>query len=216
MSPPPSPPKRNTPLIIGVVAAVLALCLLGVCGAALVGVGLIRANSGQQGQPAARPLPEPVGTTRELPREPMYSPPPVLPTTQAAPPPPPARIGQCIAVSVAGKFQGIGNCNGSIGTYRVVSVDYSQGQCADPGSAYLTERGYRLCLERHLVRLRCYKFPTGNGWIVGAPKCKAKGTVHVIDIVPGATNGNSCTRDQRWNRWYRFTNPTVVYCVMKY
>ncbi|MGK5518209.1 hypothetical protein ACSNN9_02520 [Micromonospora sp. URMC 107] len=142
-------------------------------------------------------------------------PPPVSPPLPP-PPPPPARIGQCVVVSVAGSFQGIGNCNGSSGTYRVVSVDYSQGQCADPGSAYLTERGYRLCLERHLVRLRCYRFPTGDGWIVGAPKCKAKGTVHIIDIVPGATNGNSCTRDQRWNRWYRFTNPTVVYCVMKY
>ncbi|MEU9505959.1 hypothetical protein AB0D32_06730 [Micromonospora sp. NPDC048170] len=215
--PPPTPPKRNTTLIIGVVAAVLALCLLGVCGAVVGGVVFFNARSGQQDRPTANSQPGPIETTRERPRvEPTYSSPRVVPTTEAAPPPPPARIGQCIVVSEKGRFQGIGNCNGTRGTYRVVSIDYSRGACADPDSAYITEDGYRLCLERHLVRLYCYKFPTGNGWIVGAPKCKAKGTVHIIDIVPGASNGNRCTRDRKWNRWYRFTNPTVVYCVMKY
>ncbi|GAA4243135.1 hypothetical protein [Dactylosporangium darangshiense] len=76
--------------------------------------------------------------------------------------------------------------------------------------------GYRLCLELYLVRTYCYKFPSGPGWVVAAPACKAKGTVHVIDIVPGASNGNNCTRDYKWNRWYQFLHPTVVYCVMQY
>ncbi|MCX4473589.1 hypothetical protein OOK41_25330 [Micromonospora sp. NBC_01655] len=199
------------------VAAALALCLLGVCGAAVVGVSIFKSRSGPQGQSAARSSPWPIATTGALPQvEPTDSPPQVAPTTEAAPPPPPAKIGQCVVVSEAGSFQGIGNCNGTRGTYRVVSMDYSQGECADPDSAYITEAGYRLCLELHLVRYYCYKFPKGSGWVVGATKCKAKGTVHIIDIVPGASNGNRCTRDRKWNRWYRFTNPTVVYCVMKY
>ncbi|MEU6076264.1 hypothetical protein [Micromonospora sp. NPDC047074] len=214
--PPPAPPKRNTPLIIGVVAGVLALCLLGVCGAVVGGVAFFN-RGGSPERPVGFPSPRPVETDDPSPSvEPTYTFPTAAPTTEAPPPPPPAKIGQCIAVSTTGQFQGIGNCNGTRGTYRVVSIDRSQGDCADPDSAYITEDGYRMCLERHLVRFRCYKFPTGRGWIVGAPKCKAKGTVHIIDIVPGASNGNRCTRDYKWNRWYRFTDPTVVYCVMKY
>ncbi|WP_326564308.1 hypothetical protein [Micromonospora peucetia] len=199
------------------VAAVLALCLVGVCGAAVGGVAIFKARSGPQDQSAVRSSPGPMETTGALPQvEPADPPTRIAPTTPAAPPPPPAKIGQCIVVSEKGSFQGIGNCNGTRGTYRVISLDASQGECADPDSAYITEAGYRLCLERHLVRFYCYKFPKDDGWIVGASKCKAKGTVHIIDIVSGATNGNRCTQDRKWNRWYRFTNPTVVYCVMRY
>ncbi|NBE79628.1 hypothetical protein [Micromonospora rubida] len=199
------------------VAAALALCLLGVCGAAVGGVVIFKARSGPQDRSAVSPAPGPMETTRTPPQvEPTYYPPQIVPTTEAVPPPPPAKIGQCVVVSEKGSFQGIGNCNGTRGTYRVVSMDNSQGTCADPDSAYITEAGYRLCLELHLVRFYCYKFPKGSGWVVGATKCKAKGTVHIIDIVPGASNGNRCTRDRKWNRWYRFLNPTVVYCVMKY
>lgn len=196
----------------------LALCLLGTC---VVAAGaLVVTNRGDDRRPTAvadetapvlSPTTPPPPSTRET-----YSPPAAPPTTEAAPPPPPAKIGQCIVVSEDGDFRGVGNCNGTRGTYRVVSVDYDQGACADPKSAYIGEDGYRLCLERHLVRNYCYKFPKGNGWIVGASKCKAKGTVHIVDIVPGATNDRNCTRDYRWNRWYRFTHPTVVYCVMQY
>ncbi|MEU2666798.1 hypothetical protein ACLQ20_08475 [Micromonospora sp. DT46] len=217
--PPAPPPKNNGPLIIGVIAGVLALCLLGTC---VVAAGaLVVANRGDDGRPVAvadgtPPVPSPTTPPPPSTRE-TYAPPEPPPTTEAAPPPPPpAKIGQCIVVSEDGDFLGVGNCNGTRGTYRVVSVDYDQGACADPKSAYIGEDGYRLCLERHLVRNYCYKFPKGNGWIVGASKCKAKGTVHIVDIVPGAANDRNCTRDYRWNRWYRFTHPTVVYCVMQY
>ncbi|MFY1593305.1 hypothetical protein [Micromonospora sp. WMMD737] len=218
LPPAPPPPKNNGPLIIGVIAGVLALCLLGTC---VVAAGaLVVANRGDDGRPVAvadGPAPVPSPTTPPPPTTwETSAPPEAPPTTEAAPPPPPAKIGQCIVVSEYGDFLGVGNCNGTRGTYRVVSVDRDQGACADPKSAYIGEGGYRLCLERHLVRNYCYKFPKGNGWIVGASKCKAKGTVHIIDIVPGAANGRNCTRDYRWNRWYRFTHPTVVYCVMQY
>ncbi|MBE1490008.1 hypothetical protein [Plantactinospora soyae] len=197
--PPPAPPKSNGPLIIGLVAGFLALCLIGVCG--VVAVGMAIENRKDNTRTTA-------GST--------YAPPEPLPTTTPAPPPAPARIGQCIGVDAGGGFLGVGNCNGSSGTYRVVSVDYDRRGCAEPGMPYITENGYRLCLEHHLVRFFCYKFPKDEGWVVHAPKCKAKGTVHLIDIVPGASNGNKCTRDRKWNRWYRFTYPTVVYCVMQY
>ncbi|MFI6824583.1 hypothetical protein ACIBJE_27115 [Micromonospora sp. NPDC050187] len=213
---PPATPKSNAPLVIGLVAALLALCLLGICGIGVRAAMVYTSERKSPGGSAGVAGPVPSWTTPPPPSvRDTYSPPEPIPTT-SAPAPLPARIGQCISVSATGDFQGIGNCNGTMGTYRVVSVDAAQNACADPRSAYITENGYRLCLELHLVRNRCYKFPTGDGWIVGAPKCKAKGTVHVIDIVPGASNGDRCTRDYRWNRWYRFTNPTVVYCVMKY
>ncbi|MGW0436645.1 hypothetical protein ACWDV4_29365 [Micromonospora sp. NPDC003197] len=217
--PPPMPPKRNGPLIVGVIAGVLALCLLGTCGIAVAAVFFFNNREDQQNQATGDtdlwPSPTPRRTGYPAPSDDEDTDPPNrLPTTQA-PPPPPAKIGQCIVVSEQGDFQGIGNCNGSRGTYRVVSVDYEQNNCANPKSGYLTEDGYRLCLERHLVRFYCYKFPKGSGWIVGAA-CKAKGTVHIIDIVPGASNDRGCTRDYKWNRWYRFTDPVVVYCVMQY
>ncbi|MDW5328429.1 hypothetical protein [Plantactinospora sp. KLBMP9567] len=203
--PAPAPPKSNGPLIIGLVGGILALCLVGVCGVAAVGVVINnRKDSSRTTVGSTYPPPEAVRTTAPA------------PPTRPAPPPPPASIGQCIGVDQAGNFLGVGNCNGTSGTYRVVSVDYDQRNCADPDAPYITEDGYRLCLERHLVRFFCYRFPKGDGWIVHAPKCKAKGTVHIIDIVPGASNGDRCTRDHRWNRWYRFTHPTVVYCVMQY
>ncbi|MEQ4305264.1 hypothetical protein ABNF97_28455 [Plantactinospora sp. B6F1] len=202
---PPVRAKSNGPLIIGLIGGLLALCLLGVCGVAVAAVVINKGEDSPQATAGGvTPPPEEVRTTAPAP--------PPSPT----PPPPPVAIGQCVAVDAAGNLLGIGNCNGSSGTYRVVSVDYGRNPCADPGGPYITEDGYRLCLEHHLVRYFCYKFPKGDGWVVHAPKCKAKGTVHVIDIVPGASNGNKCTRDLRWNRWYRFTHPTVVYCVMQY
>ncbi|MEH1017588.1 hypothetical protein V6U90_31495 [Micromonospora sp. CPCC 206060] len=215
--PPLASTKRKKPLIIAAIAGVLALCLLGTC---VVAVGALVASNMDDGrQPSVADGPSPIlaQTTSPSPStEETHSPPEDDPTTEEAPPPPPAKIGQCIAVNEDGDFLGIGNCNGTSGTYRVVSLDYGQGECADPESGYITEDGYRLCLELHLVRNYCYKFPKNDGWIVAASKCKAKGTVHIIDIVPGASNGARCTRDYRWNRWYRFTHPTVVYCVMQY
>ncbi|WP_212841461.1 hypothetical protein [Catellatospora sp. IY07-71] len=207
--PPPFPPlpppqKNNTGLIIGVIAGVLVLCLAGLC----VG-GFVLYNANKSEAPSPR---TPAAAQSEY----TYSPPPPPPTTEAAPPPAPVSIGDCISVDVSGTFLGVGNCNGSQGTYRVLSVDYKQNSCSDPAGPYITVDGYRLCLQLHLVRTYCYKFATGSGFVTAAAKCKAKGTVHVIDIVPGASNGNKCTKDYKWNRWYRFTHPTVVYCVMQY
>jgi hypothetical protein len=212
-APTPPPPKRNTPLIVGVIAGVVALCLVGVC---VVGVGAV-AYFKTQGSPRHSSSAEPLETAYAYPSaDDTYSPPEEIATTEAAPPPPPAKVGQCLVVDEQGDYLGLGNCNGTRGTYRVVSADYAQGDCADTGSPYITVDGYRLCLELYLVRFYCYKFPKGNGWVVGATACKAKGTVHVMDIVPGASNGDRCTRDYKWNHWYRFTHPTVVYCVMQY
>lgn len=205
---PAAPPKNNKPLIIGLIAGALALCLLGACGAVVGGFYLL-GNKHAPGASAASPAEATPAA------EDTYSPPPALPTTQA-PPPAPVSVGQCIAVDEQGEYLGIGNCNGSSGTYRVVSVDASQGACADPESAYITVDSYRLCLDLYLVRFYCYKFPQGDGWVVAASACKAKGTVTIIDIVPNGSNGNHCTRDYQWNHWYRFEHPTVVYCVMQY
>ncbi|WP_148086400.1 hypothetical protein [Micromonospora sp. HM5-17] len=218
-APPSAPPKSKTPLVIGVIAGVVALCLLGTCVVAAAALVISkRATSGSQNSVATGPtlIPTRTSTPAGLGEDPDFPPEDDDSTSEPTPPPPPAKNGQCIVVSEDGDFLGIGNCNGSRGTYRVVSVDYSQGECADPESPYITVDGYRLCLELHLVRFYCYKFPKGDGWVVGAPKCKAKGTVHIIDIVPGASNDAQCTRDYQWNRWYRFTHPTVVYCVMQY
>lgn len=208
---PPAPSKSKTPLVVGLIAGALALCLVGVCGAGIAAFFVF----GDDKSPSAG-IPTPAGqeTGYAYPTE-AYSP-ETIQTTEAAPPPAPVDVGDCISVDTSGTFLGLGNCNGSRGTYKVLSVDYAQGTCSDPQSPYITVDGYRLCLALYLVRTYCYKFPKGSGWVVAAPKCKAKGTVHVIDIVPGASNGNKCTNDYRWNRWYRFTHPTVVYCVMQY
>jgi hypothetical protein len=205
---PAPPPKNNTPLIIGLVVGVLALCMLGTVGVVVGGIFFLN-NKRTPGTHALAPDDRPSSTAN------TYPPLPTQATTPALPPAP-VTVGQCISVDEQGDYLGIGNCNGTSGTYRVLSVDSSQGSCADPQSPFITVDGYRLCLELYLVRTYCYKFPQGNGWIVGATACKAKGTVVVVDIVPNASNGNNCTRDYQWNRWYRFTHPTVVYCVMQY
>ncbi|GAA3448886.1 hypothetical protein [Dactylosporangium matsuzakiense] len=208
--PPLPPPKSNAGLIIGIIAGVLVL-VAGVCVAGVLAFGAYRHDR-------AASYAEDQGPLSAATRDDTYAAPTTkaAPTTPAAPPPAPARVGDCIVVDEAGAYLGPGNCNGTQGTYKVLSVDYSRDTCADSQSPYLTESGYRLCLELYLVRTFCYKFPSGPGWVVAASACKAKGTVHVIDIVPGAANGNNCTRDLKWNRWYQFTHPTVVYCVMQY
>jgi hypothetical protein len=203
---PAPPPKNNNALIIGLVVGVLALCMLGTVG--VVGGIVLLNHRHAPGAYAVAPYDTPTAenTHAPLPR----------PATTRALPPAPVSVGQCIAVDEQGTYLGIGNCNGTKGTYRALSVDPSQGTCADPQSPFITVDGYRLCLQLYLVRTYCYKFPQGNGWVVGATACKAKGTVAVIDIVPNASTSDKCTRDYQWNRWYRFTHPTVVYCVMQY
>ncbi|MFK0247227.1 hypothetical protein ACIQUM_21245 [Amycolatopsis azurea] len=140
------------------------------------------------------------------------------PTTTATPttksPEPPASVGDCVVVDSGGRFVAIGNCDGSRGTYQVNSVRY-QGSCVDTESPSIVKDGYRLCLEIHLVRERCYVIPA-RGWITGAPRCREPGTISVVDIVAGAANDSACTRRYQWNKWYSFDHPQVVYCVMRY
>ncbi|WP_155390947.1 hypothetical protein [Catellatospora paridis] len=209
-APPPPPKKNNTPLIIGLIAGVVVLCLVGLCGGGLAYNYLNDDESPAAGGPSLSTQ----QTGRPAPSD-LYSPPEVVPTTEAALPAP-AAVGDCISVDVKGAFLGLGNCNGSSGTYRVLSIDRAQGTCSDPDGAWITTGGYRLCLELYLVRNYCYKLPTETDFAVAATKCKDKGTVHIVDIVPGGANGDKCTKDYKWNHWYRFTHPTVVYCVMKY
>lgn len=205
--PPPAPKKNNTPLIIGLIVGVVLLCVIGLCGGGVV-YNLVNDDS-----PAASPSAQQTG--RPSPSD-RYSPPPeVIPTTEQALPAP-AAVGDCITVDKTGDFLGLGNCNGTRGTYRVLSVIREQGTCSDPDGPWITTDGYRLCLELYLVRNYCYILPTDTEFAVAAPKCKAKGTVHIIDIVRGGSNGDKCTNDYKWNHWYRFVHPTVVYCVMKY
>jgi hypothetical protein len=139
----------------------------------------------------------------------------VASSSSLAPPSPPASVGDCIVVNSSGAFQGIGNCDGTRGTYEVNSVKY-HGSCIDPESPYITQDGYRLCLEAHLVRNHCYVIPQGQGWVTGARECRAPGSVSVVDIVPGATDSSECTRAYQWNHSYAFHHPQVVYCVMQY
>jgi hypothetical protein len=206
--------KQNTALIVGVAVGAVLLCVAAIC---VVGVGAFtipRLLAGAETPEATATGPRTPATAPGSSRTPATrSPSPAVSRLG----PPPAAIGDCIVVGTDGSYVGQGNCNGSRGTYRVLSVDASRGPCADPESGdWITAEGYKLCLERHLVRTFCYKFPKGRGWIVGAPRCQEPGTVMIVDIVPGGTNGDRCTRDLRWNHWYSFTHPTVAYCVMKY
>lgn len=204
---PTRPPKNNNALIIGLVVGALALCMLGTVGAVVGGTFYLN-HKRTPSTHAFAPDDTPTAAN-------TYAPLPTQATTRALPPAP-VSVGQCIVVDEQGGYLGVGNCNGTRGTYRVLSVDAARGSCADPQSPFITVDSYRLCLELYLVRTYCYKFPQGSGWVVGATACKAKGTVAIVDIVPNASNGDRCTRDYQWNRWYQFNHPTVVYCVMQY
>jgi hypothetical protein len=206
--PPVPAPRRSTgnATLITVVVVVAVVCLLGAAGTVIGGLVILHNKNTSNGSYSASSD----GETADTPQPANES------TTKPDPSPAPARVGECICVDEAGDFLGIGNCNGSKGTYRVLSVDPAQDTCSDPESPHITENGYRLCLELYLVRTYCYKFPQSSGWVVPASACKAAGTVLIVDIVPGADNDKNCTRAYQWNRWYRFTHPTVVYCVMQY
>ncbi|MEV0455009.1 hypothetical protein [Catellatospora methionotrophica] len=207
-TPPPPPKKSNTPLIVGLIVGVVVLGVIGLCGG---GVAYNLLN----GDTSPTPEPSPSASAQRTRPSDLYSPEEPIPTSEAALPAP-AAVGDCIAVDVKGTFLGLGNCNGSRGTYRVLSVDKAQGTCADPDGPWITNSGYRLCLELYLVKNFCYKLPTDTDFAVAATKCKDKGTVHIVDVVPGGADGDKCTKAYKWNHWYRFVHPTVVYCVMKY
>lgn len=132
-----------------------------------------------------------------------------------------AAVHDCIAVDSAGYMLGTGSCADGGSPYTVVEVIEGTASCSNPDHSYTPSGGYLLCLEANLVLNHCYVFPQGasaglDGWITVAGACKAPGTVHVVDIVPGATDGDSCTDDYEWNYWYGINAPVMVACVMKY
>lgn len=137
------------------------------------------------------------------------------PPTTTVRPPPPVNVGDCIEVGSTGALVGSGNCDVSHLPYRVTAVKDNYASCDDRESPSIIEYGYQLCLEIHMAESYCYDIPA-EGWVTPARACRTPGSSHVIDVVPGATNGNKCTRKLQWNWWYPFTHPNVVYCVMRY
>jgi hypothetical protein len=146
--------------------------------------------------------------------EPVEPPAPVLAPAEAA-------VNDCIAVDSSGYFSGTGSCADGGTPYTVTEVVEGTQTCSDPDASYTPSGDYLLCLQVNLVETYCYVFPEGpsggvDGWITVASACEAPGTVHVIDIVPGADNGDLCTSDYEWNYWYGFVTPHMVACVMRY
>jgi hypothetical protein len=128
-----------------------------------------------------------------------------------------AEVHDCIAVTSDGYFNGTGSCNSGGTPYTVTEVVDGSSSCSNPEAAYTPSGDYLLCLEVNLVLNYCYVFPTGvNQFVTVASACEAPGTVHVIDIVPGVDTGDYCTNEYEWNRWYSFTAPVLVACVMEY
>jgi hypothetical protein len=132
-----------------------------------------------------------------------------------------AAVNDCIAVDSGGYFTGTGSCADGGTPYTVTEVVEGTQTCSDPEASFTPSGDYLLCLQVNLVETYCYVFPEGDsggvdGWITVASACEAPGSVHVIDIVPGADNGDLCTDDYEWNYWYGFVTPHMVACVMKY
>lgn len=141
-------------------------------------------------------------------------------STTAITAPAAASIGDCVGVTAEGNFLGVGSCSDGGAPYRVVNVVDSPSECSS--DAWYTPSGDRvLCMEINVLLNYCYVFPKGasgglDGWITSATDCYTPGTVHVIDIVPGATSGDICTQDYEWNYWYDLAPPQMTVCVMEY
>lgn len=139
-----------------------------------------------------------------------------VPETEPEPVSEPAEadVNDCIAVDEGGNFLGTGSCSDGGATYEVVEVVDGFDTCSDPEASYTPSGDYLLCLHVNLVETYCYQGITS--WVTPADGCELPGTVHVIDIVPDVDNGDYCTTDYEWNRWYSFTAPRMVACVMEY
>lgn len=147
---------------------------------------------------------------------------PTLPTTTAAttpttPPPTPAQaaVNDCVQVTSAGDFVGTGSCTDGGTPYMVTEVLPLSGSCSNGNASYISSGDFLLCLQVNLNETYCYVLPE-QGWITPASACQAPGTVHVIDIVPGATSDSACTTSYQWNRWYNIPYPQQIVCVMSY
>lgn len=146
----------------------------------------------------------------------------VVPTTTVATTvPAQASVGDCVAVDTTGSFLGVGSCSDGGAPYKVVDVVDSPDACSAE-SWYTSSGDQALCMEVNVLLNYCYVFPKGatsgglDGWITAASDCHVPGTVHVVDLVAGATNGDSCTQTYEWNYWYELRPPQMVACVMEY
>jgi hypothetical protein len=128
--------------------------------------------------------------------------------------PAPAAVSECISVSSSGGFLGTGSCAEGGAPYRVLEAFDGVASCADPDNSIAVSGTWSFCVEVNLVENYCYSIPD-FGWITPST-CEAPGTVHVVDIVPGATTDSACTQEFQWNRWYAFESPIMVACVMAY
>jgi hypothetical protein len=133
-------------------------------------------------------------------------------------PPAQAELNDCIAVSYSGDFLGTGSCVDGGAPYVVTEVVDTGIGCSNSEAAWNDDGYHRLCLEVNLVENYCYDFPDpgSTDWLVPALACEEPGTVAVIDIVPGAVDDSGCTTQFEWNRWYAFTAPQMVACVMEF
>jgi len=129
-----------------------------------------------------------------------------------------AAVDDCVQISTAGEFLATGPCDEGGTPYRVAEVVPAEGTCADPNASRLTSGSFLLCLQVNLIETYCYVLPAedSNDWITPSSECEVPGTVHVIDVVPDATDATGCTTDYQWNRWYNFPSPQQVACVMQY
>lgn len=86
--------------------------------------------------------------------------------------------------------------------------------CSGATSGSIGDGAHRYCVVENLAETYCYTIPS-QGWITPS-QCRVPGSVHVVDIVPGASDGSACTRDYVWTRWYHFPAPGVVACVNEF
>ena len=230
---PPVPPQKKSNTTLVVVVCLVVLAMVGVAFAvsqdgdddestgngSLVGGDLPDVTTIDPNAPdppddpgAGDPLPD-LPTTPELTGPPIPDEPELLPAE--------ADVHDCIAVDSGGYLLGSGSCADGGTPYTVVEVVEATQSCSNPEHSYTPSGDYLLCLEINLVLNHCYVFPEGpngglDGWITASGTCQAPGTVHVIDLVPGASDDANCTTDYEWDYWYGITAPAMVACVMKY
>jgi hypothetical protein len=137
-------------------------------------------------------------------------------------------VDDCIQVTADGTFQARGSCAAG-DPYRVVQIvdgndQPSTSDCPSVDNDHIFYDAIgadgvsdMLCLQVNLVETYCYRIPD-SGFITSSypDPCETPGTVHIVDVVPGAMDDSACTTDFEWNRWYEFDSPRMVVCVMSY
>jgi hypothetical protein len=141
------------------------------------------------------------------------------PTTTTQPPQPPqAAVNDCIQVTTSGDFVASGPCADGGTPYMVTDVVPAGGSCENPEASFVSSGNSLLCVQLNLNENYCYFFPPegSTDWITPALSCPQPGVVHIVDVVPDATDDSGCTTAHEWNQWYEFANPQMVACVMQY